>query len=74
MIVTSSNLNQAFYCGQCAKNLEQINVWWKDGRNDDGQGYSEVVAECPSCHSRLLQKDGYGEIDSLEEALQVLQN
>ncbi|MCJ8015029.1 hypothetical protein MUG84_25425 [Paenibacillus sp. KQZ6P-2] len=73
MIVTSNQLNQSLYCEKCGKEQAQIDIWWKDGRNDDGLGYSEVFAECPSCHTQLLKKDAYGEIRSVEDALHILQ-
>ncbi|MEI0739055.1 hypothetical protein VQ056_24590 [Paenibacillus sp. JTLBN-2024] len=57
MIVSSNQLGQSLYCSQCGKENEQINVWWKDGRNDDGLGYSEVFAECPACHAQLMKKN-----------------
>ncbi|GIO34920.1 hypothetical protein RJP21_28445 [Paenibacillus sp. VCA1] len=74
MIVSSNQLGQSLYCSQCGKESEQINVWWKDGRNDDGLGYSEVFAECPGCHAQLMKKNAYGAIDSVEDALHILQN
>jgi len=74
MMVSSNALGQSLYCSQCGKENEQINVWWKDGRNDDGLGYSEVFAECPSCHAQLMKKHAYGEIGSVDDAVHILQN
>ncbi len=73
MLVDSGKIqSSSLVCSDCGKEADQIHVWWKNGRNDDGLGYSQVYAECPSCHSQFLRKDAYGEIGSVEDALRIL--
>ncbi|WP_164766779.1 hypothetical protein [Paenibacillus chibensis] len=74
MLVDSGKLGSSLYCDHCGATAEQVHVWWKDGRNDDGLGFSQVFAECPNCHAELLHKDAYGEIGSAEDALRILQS
>lgn len=72
MIINSNKLDitdNVLYCEECGKTSEQVNLWWSDGRNDDGLGYSELHVHCASCDNELTKKSAFGEINSIEDAL-----
>ncbi|GAB6988449.1 hypothetical protein [Paenibacillus pini] len=77
MIIASSQINTTdndLYCNQCQKEAANVNLWWTDGVNDDGLGYCEVHVDCATCDQEILQKSAVGEVDNVEEAIEILES
>lgn len=76
MVIVSShqlkNVSGPLFCETCSQLSDQFNVWWTDGKNDDGLDYCNIHVECATCHNEVFHKSAVGDIHNLDDAINVL--
>ncbi|MBE7896151.1 hypothetical protein G7L40_20390 [Paenibacillus polymyxa] len=54
-------------------NDPNMDIWWVNGCNEEGEDYYELYIDSHDNHHSFYYKYGWGEIKSLEEALEELE-
>jgi len=54
-------------------NSELVDLWWSNGCNEEGEDYHELYIDSHDNKQNFYCKYGWGEIESLEEALEGLE-
>lgn len=52
---------------------EVVDMWWSNGCNEEGEDYYELYIDSHDNNQNFYYKYGWGEINSLEEALEELE-
>jgi|GEM_PF-5029936 len=54
-------------------NHEVVDLWWSNGCNEEGEDYYELYIDSHDNSQNFYYKYGWGEIESLEGALEELE-